>query len=192
MANDDRDEIIERLKAQAAAAAGGRMIVHESQDMDAGLREQFWRQVVDFETAGTTDLVKELKAIGVDLPEPDTLNDDALHSTLWATIEALSRLGVYLDQTDHLSDRELYTLLCRELLPEEMPALDADSGSPWHVDILGGWSAEDVVLYLKYYADEKTREDWRSEFPDDNMPDHVDPPYDRDRHLPPHVESPIS
>lgn len=167
MGSNDHDEIIERLKAEVAAAAGGPMVVHESANMDADLREQFWRQVVDFETAGTTDLVKELKAIGVDLPAPDTLNDEALHSALWTAIDALGRLRVYLDQTDHLSERELYELLCRELLPEDMPALDADSGSAWHIDILGGCSAEDTALYLKYYADEKTRQDWKSEFPDD-------------------------
>jgi hypothetical protein len=190
--NDDRDEIIERLKAQAADAAGGRMVVYESDKVDSDLREQFWRHVVDFETAGTTNLVKELKAAGVDLPEPETLDDEALHAVLWQTIAALSRLGCYLDQTDHLSDRELYTLLYRDVLPDEMPALDGGGGGAWHIDILGGCSTEDIQLYLKHYADERTRQHWRSEFPDDAMPDHVDPPYDRDRHLPSYLDGSIS
>ena len=73
-----------------------------------------------------------------------------------------------------------------------MPALDADVGSTWHIDILGGCSLQDIALYLKYYADEKTRESWRSEFPEEVMPDHVDPPYDRDRHLPPYPGSSVS
>src|SRR5687767_16023802 len=63
MNNKDYDEIIERLKAQAAAAAGGRMIVHESEGMDPSVREQFWQHVVDFETAETTDLVKKLNTM---------------------------------------------------------------------------------------------------------------------------------
>ena len=127
--SNDHDEVIEHLKAQAAAAAGGRMVVHESEGMDPSLREQFWRHVVEFETAGTTDLVKELKAVGVDVPDPDSLDDEALHTALWATIEALGRMHVYLDQTNHLSDREPYTLLWGELLPEEMSALDHDDAS---------------------------------------------------------------
>jgi hypothetical protein len=37
----------------------------------------------------------------VDVPDPDSLNDEALHSALWAMIEALGRMRVYLDQSDH-------------------------------------------------------------------------------------------
>jgi hypothetical protein len=191
MGSNDRDEIIERLKAQAAAPVGGRMVVRELEGMDPLLREQFWRHVGEFETAGTTDLVKELKAAGVDVPDPDGLNDEALHFALWTTIEALGKMHVYLEQTDHLSDRELYTLLWGELLSEEMPALDSDEDSAWHIDILGGCSEQDIALYLKHYAGEATRQLWRSDFPDYDLPDHVDPPYDRDRHLP-CADQPIS
>ena len=69
----------------------------------------------------------------------------------------------------------------RELLPEEMPALDVDESSAWHIDVLG---YDKPKLYLKYYAEEKTRESWRIDFPDDPIPAREDPPYDRDRHLP--------
>ena len=192
MDSNDHDELIERLKAQAAAAADGPMVVSESDTLAPGLQEQFWRQVVEFETAGTTDLVKELKARGVDVPDPGSLNDGALHDALWTTIEALGRMGVYLDQTDHLSDRELYTLLWRDLLPEEMPAASVGDGSIWNIDILGGCSNEDIALYLKYYADERMRQSWRSDCPDYDLPDHVDPPYDRDRRMPPRSDLPDS
>lgn len=181
---NEQDERIERLKAQTAAAVDGPMVAYESDSLTPAVQEQFWRNVVAFETAGTTDLVKELKAIGVELPDPDSLNDEALPKALWNTIDGLARLGVFLDQTDHLSDRELYTHLLRDQLPQEMPALDMDGNSAWHIDILGGWSVEDISLYLKYYADEETREHWRTEFPDFKVPDHEDRPYDRDRHLP--------
>lgn len=83
---NEHDELIERLTAEAAAAAGGRMVVHESDRLTPGAQEQFWRNVVAFETAGTTDLTQELTAIGVQLPEPDDLDDVALHRALWSTI----------------------------------------------------------------------------------------------------------
>jgi hypothetical protein len=189
MASDDddtdaRDERIERLKARAATASGGRMMSYEADGLSPALREQFWQRVIDAETAPTTTLVKELSAIGVDLPDPDGLDDEALHTALWTIIEALGTLHVYLDQTDHLSDRELYTTLLRDILPEEMDALDVDDSSAWHIDILGGCSLEDVALFLKYYADDEAREFWRRDVPDFAMPEHVDPPYDRDSRLP--------
>jgi hypothetical protein len=178
---NEHSELIERLKAQAASAAGGRMVAYESDRLPPDVQEQFWRNVVDFETADCTDLTKELNAIGVDLPEPDDLDDVALHQALWNVIDALARLRVFLDWTNHLSDRELYTKLVRELLPEEMPALDVDESSAWHIDVLGYDKPE---LYLKYYADEETRESWRTDFPDDPIPAREEPPYDRDSHLP--------
>src|SRR5205809_3656797 len=178
---NEPNELIERLKAQAAAAADRRMVAYESDGLTPDVQEQFWRNVGAFETAGSTDLTKELNGIGVKLLEPDDLDDVALRKALWSIIEGLARLRVFLDQTDHLSDRELYTQLLRELLPEEMPALDVDESSAWHIDVLG---YDEPELYLKYYADEKARESWRIDFPDDPIPAREDPPYDRDRHLP--------
>ena len=177
---NERDKRIERLKARAAGVANGRMVVYESGRLMADAQEQFWRTVVDFETTATTNLATELKAIRVELPEPDGLDDAGLHEALWRVIEGLARLRVFLDQTDHLSDRDLYTELLRELLPEEMPALDLDA-SAWHIDVLGDDKPE---FYLKYYADEETRACWRRDFPDLFIPARENPPYDRDRHLP--------
>jgi len=59
-------------------------------------------------------------------------------------------------------------------------------------------SDEHTYLYLKYYADDAWRRDWAQQFPGDKIPEHADPPFDRDRHLPqptygePDLESPES
>ncbi len=47
-------------------------------------------------------------------------------------------------------------------------------------------SERDIHAWLKYYADEETRQRWAEDFPNDVVPPHEDPPYDRDRHLPQH------
>ena len=50
--------------------------------------------------------------------------------------------------------------------------------------MLSSGSDEDTYLYLKYLANEKWRADWLKDFPDYVMPEHEDPPYDRNRLLP--------
>ena len=67
---NEHDEPIERRKAQAAAAADGRMVAYESDRLTPDVQEHFWRNVVAFATADSTDLTQESNAIGVELPEP--------------------------------------------------------------------------------------------------------------------------
>ena len=52
-------------------------------------------------------------------------------------------------------------------------------------------SDEDNKLNLKYYADEEWRERWHRDFPNDVIPLHVHPPYDRDSKLPQAPEAQI-
>jgi len=91
---------------------------------------------------------------------------------------------MFLYNTDHLSDRELYEELWYELLRDENPAMPVNENSACHIDLVGSGSEEDNELYLRYYADEEDRQLWANDWPDDAMPDHETPPYDRDRHLP--------
>jgi len=93
-------------------------------------------------------------------------------------------LDVFIEQTDHLSDRELYTHLWTNSLREETKAMPMVAGSAWHIELLGGYSEEDMQLFLKYYADDDFRRQWHKDWPKDPIPPHEDPPYDRDRLLP--------
>jgi hypothetical protein len=56
------------------------------------------------------------------------------------------------------------------------------------IDLTGSGSEEDNQTFLKYYADENYRQQWARDWPDDNIPDHEDAPFDRDRFLP---QSPV-
>jgi hypothetical protein len=180
----DREIRINELKHQAEELAGGEMTAWESEDCPADLAEQFWQQVVDYERAPRTCYFHQLEEAGVDLPPPHQLDDRHLKAKLAELIDRLARMRVFVSQTDHLSDRALYTRLWQDSLREEVPVLPEDEDSSWHIDLLSGGSAEDNYLYLKYYADEEWRRQWADNFPDDEIPAHEDPPYDRDRHLP--------
>jgi len=70
------------------------------------------------------------------------------------------------------------------VLREKNPVLLDDPIGAWHVDLLGGCSEDDIFAHMKYYADERYRQQWLADFPDYVMPAHEDPPFHRDCRLP--------
>jgi hypothetical protein len=139
---------------------------------------------MDIEPESWTPPFDTLVAMGIELPPPDDLPDGQLSAKLWEVIEALAFLGAYLEHTDHLSDRELYSQLWSEELREASLFLPNDPDSAWHIDFVGSGSEEDVALFLTYYADEEERQDWAEDWWDGPLPNPKPRPHDRDRHLP--------
>ena len=181
----DRRIRIARLKNEAEEISGGEMVVSGGdEDEDSPVAEEFWERIVAFEKTPRGTRFAQLHRAGVALPPPDSLPDADLHEKLWEVINKLAELRAFLYHTDHLSDRELYALLWDDLLREETVIMPPDSDSACHLDVIGGGSAEDIEIGLKYYDDEEDRAHWHKSFPEDPIPDHEDPPYDRDRHLP--------
>jgi hypothetical protein len=188
-AKDDREKSpedrIEALKQRAEELSGGQMEVGSlDDDYPVETEEAFWKYVVDYEEAPWTTNFQQLENAGVSLPPPDSLKDEELTAKLWEIIQKLALLHVFIEQTDHLNDRELYTHLWTDSLREETKALPLAAGSAHHIQLLGSCSEEDMLLYLKYYADEDFRRHWHKDWPKDPIPAHEDPPYDRDRLLP--------
>ena len=119
----------------------------------------------------------------MELPPPAELDDGELRDKLWEMIRGMHFLGMYLLNTDHLSDRELYEILWEEELHRETVLQPEDPDTRCFIDMVGTGSEEDVHLYLKHYAGERDR-GWWAEHWDGEIPAHEDPPYDRDRYLP--------
>ena len=182
--NKTREDNIEALKRRAEELCGGHMEIGALDDCSAETEESFWKHVVDYEEAPWTTHFQQLETAGVSLPPPDSLKDEELTAKLWEVIQKLALLHVFIEQTDHLSDRELYTHLCTDSLREDTRALPLAANSAYHIQLLSGGSEEDNFLYLKYYADDTFRRHWHKDFPSDPIPTHEDPPYDRDRVLP--------
>lgn len=176
----ERKKRIDELKRQADELAGGEMVGWKSDDLSPEIEEDFLQGIIAYESAPWTTHYQQLEEAGVELPDPQTMDDEKLTAKLWETIEALARMRVFVDSTNHLSDRELYALLWSDVLHEETKAMALDEYSAWHIDLIGSGSEEDVYLWMKYYADEETRRQWKNDFPDYEMPEHEDPPYDRD------------
>lgn len=126
-----------------------------------------------------------LRNNGISIPDERNLDDDSLHAKLREIINAMAAVGMVLESTDHLSDRELYRYLVTDALREETILPTPGSGGGWHISPIGGGSEEDNEIYLRYYADDETRKRWHRDF-GDTLPTKEKPPFDRDRLLPVH------
>jgi hypothetical protein len=182
--DDVRQEHIQDLQRRAEEFVSDELSFFESEEMSQELREQFWERVVAFEETEWITSFELLVQGGMDLPAPEELDDSQLTDKLWEVIRGLAMLRMFLYNTNHLSDRELYEELWHEILREENPAMPVNENSACHIDMVGSGSEEDNELYLRYYADEEDRQLWAIDWPNDTIPVHETPPFDRDRHLP--------
>ncbi|GHT22706.1 hypothetical protein FACS189419_05640 [Planctomycetales bacterium] len=112
------------------------------------------------------------------IPAPEALNDEQLAKTLDDVLQRFYEKKMVLDFTNHLSDRELYTLIYRDILPLREKNLQFRRGY-LHWDC----SCGDDDLWLRYYASD----DERKEYSDCNgnpLPPREIPPYYRDMPMP--------
>jgi hypothetical protein len=156
----------------------------DSGDCSTEVREQYQKNVDAFEQAKWSQPFQVLVESGISLLPSGELSDAELNAKLWEVINALALMGVYLEHTDHLNDRELYILLLDDILLEEMVFQSGEMNLACHIDLIGSGSDEDNYIYLKYYADEDDRTLWIEEFPDEPVPSRERPPFDRDCRLP--------
>lgn len=176
-----QEERIAKLRAELEKL-GGSTITLES--MPADIEEEFLRHVLERETADTLTLYDQLTRSGPEVQSPDQLDDAALTRDLPTLVQRLAKLGVYLIHTNHLSDRQLYEYLYHEGLREEAVLYPHNPSYAYIIDLTGSGSDQDNQIYLRHYADEQYRNDWAHDWPDDPMPAHEDPPFDRDSSLP--------
>lgn len=145
--------------------------------------QQFRQEIEEYEKTEGATYFQMLRERGVPLPAPKNLDDAELARHLERLIQELAQMNVYLRSTDHLSDRELYAHLWKELLREHRPP-PLGSDDVVVLDLVNGGSAADIINWLRFYADEESRAHWQASFPDEPILPREKPPYDRDRTLP--------
>jgi hypothetical protein len=185
VAEPSQEQRIEKLQERIAELSGKAMIFEGDEELDPDIQESFLENVVAMEESGFSVPAEMLKQGGLVLPPAEELDDEAVHDKLWEMVHAMALRNMFVTSTNHLSDRELYVELTEHLEEESFmgPAVPR-RGFNFVIDLVSSGSDEDNDLYLKYYADEQTREQWSKDFPDEAMPERVQPPYDRDRLLP--------
>jgi hypothetical protein len=180
-----QEERINKLRAELEKLGGNTSTL---ESMPADMEEEFLRHVLEYETAEQISLLRLLENSGLEVPPPESLDDDALKIKLKDIIDRMAAVGSYLLHTNHLSDHDLYEYLYHEALREETVLFPENPGYAYMIDLTGSGSEDDNQTYLKYYADEVYRRRWAHDWPDDRMPEHEEPPFDRDRFLP---QSPV-
>jgi hypothetical protein len=180
-----QEERINKLRAELEKIGGSTSTL---ESMPADMEEEFLRHVLEYETAEQISLLRLLENSGLEVLPPESLDDDALKIKVKEMIDRMATLGAYLLHTNHLSDRDLYEYLYHEALREETVLFPENPSYAYMIDLTGSGSEDDNQTYLKYYADEQYRRQWAHDWPDDRMPEHEEPPFDRDRFLP---QSPV-
>lgn len=181
----NQEERIARLRDEVEKLGGNTM---QLESMPADMEEEFLRHVLEYEHAEPISLFQLLENSGLEIVPPDQLEEEMVHVALKQVIDRMASMGAYLMHTDHLSDRGLYEYLYHDGLREEAVLFPENPSYAYMIDLVGSGSEEDNQIFLKFYADEKSREQWAIDWPDDLVPEREEPPFDRDRFLP---QSPI-
>ena len=95
----------------------------------------------------------------LELAHPDSLSEEQLSEALQKTLQQLYERRILLEFTDHLSDRALYCLIYRDILPANEKMVDLPKNYlHWHcLD-----AEEDPQTWLRYYATPSEREEWET------------------------------
>jgi len=143
--------------------------------MSTSSENDFLQSMLEWERAPMVP-VSEWFSPPLQLPAPETLDDATLERVLHETVERLYDKHIVLDFTDHLSDRQLYCLVYRDILPAHEKLIDRRSNF-LHWDCAN--TGDDPDTWLRYYASEEDRQAWAAET-DGYLPQVEEPPFQRE------------
>ncbi len=178
---DEVDELLRNAQLRDALEpyfdeAIGRVNVNE---LSTPEENAFLEQMLAWERAPVLPIA-EWFSPPLSLPHPDDFSrteegEQRLFDLLWDTINRLFEQRIVLDFTDHLSDRDLYCLIYRDILPSEEKKIDS-TGSYLHWDCAD--TSENQEVWLRYYASDDERQMWSEEQQED-LPPREKPPFPR-------------
>ena len=185
---DDDDEDEDELEDDRAARQDHldmlKKILNDPDPTLDGVRPVIQAQIEKYESAKLDTPFNRLLQEGFDFPDARGLTDAQLSAKLPELFTRMAAQGIYLCNTDHLSDRELYNFLREDALREEVPEFTGKPEENWVIDTLDLFDPKDEKLYYKYYADDEDRAEYLKDYPGKRLPPKEKPPYDRDKSLP--------
>lgn len=143
-------------------------------EMPTEVENEFLASMLAWERAPTRPICQWFEP-EIRPPHPAALDEISLRAALDDLVQQLFSRRIILDFTDHLSDRQLYQLICRDILPSPEKQLEtAHHYLHWDCADTG----DNPEVWLRHYATEAERELW-TESNWEPLPPHEDPPYPR-------------
>jgi hypothetical protein len=97
----------------------------------------YWTMVYDLEHAPSVTGRQRLLESGIiPVPPQELIEDSDLHDELWTVIEGMSVCGIFLLNTGHMNDRELYARLYYRILDEPTRLMPPASEACEYIDCL--------------------------------------------------------
>jgi len=190
----DQEQRVETLRRELQKLHGGTPLYDSlpPEFDNAEFEETLLRQMLEYETSEPISPFTLLQNAGVTISDPEQLDDTALTAKLQDLIHQLASVGVYLQRTNHLSDRELYKFLYNDELRKDAHLFPENPNYAYIINVAGldlnhvieSGGTVDVRYYLTYYASKKERKQFARAFPELSIPSRKHTPYDRDRFSP--------
>lgn len=145
------------------------------EQMTTGAENDFLESMLEWERAPMLPICEWFQP-KLELPHPDRLDDLQLQEELYSVIDQLFAKHIVLDFTDHLTDRQLYCLIFRDILPAHEKMIRRQNNYlHWDCASVEG----DQDAWLRYYASEEERQMWAEET-EGYLPPVEAPPFPRD------------
>lgn len=160
---DDIDQILlnARLRDELEPYVDDSITRLNIEELPTKVENEYLASILAWERAPTIPIARWFEPELV-LPAPEMLDDATLRDLLWETARKLYQERVVLDFTDHLSDRQLYALIARDILPSYEKRIEGSRA--WlH------WDCADLENnfedWLRYYASDEERAEWSEHDP---------------------------
>jgi hypothetical protein len=163
--NTPRSDDVEHLMRNAQLRDALEPLYDESigcvnaERMTTGDENEFLQSMLDWERAPILAICDWFEP-RLRIPSPETLDDQQLRAELHRTVELLFEKHIVLDFTDHLSDRQLYCLIYRDILPAHEKLIQRRNNY-LHWDCAN--TGDDPEVWLRFYASPQERSIWTRE-----------------------------
>jgi hypothetical protein len=140
---------IKKLQQDLSDLCGGMAIFKKSPALPAEVQESDLEDILAFESVGKgTSLFEGLQAHGLDLPQPEKLDERQSRRKAMEVLHALADLKIFLVGFDKMNGRELYRTLWHQTLWEGCYVKKRNPGSVTVIDVSHKMNPSEIQRYL--------------------------------------------